>query len=97
MTIEKQTDGSTATLKLIGWLDTNSAPDLTEEINKLGPETTDLILEMDELQYISSAGLRRIAAAREKVKGELTLRNPSIEILNVICMTGFDRFVKIEP
>ena len=96
MTIEKITHGSTVELKLSGWLDTQTAPQLEAEVNALDADVTALTLDFTELEYISSAGLRQIVAAYKKMKGALTLRHVSEEIMNVISMTGLDKRMKFE-
>ena len=96
MTIEKSVQGSTVELKLIGWLDTQTAPQLEVEVNALDDSTTDLVLDCTELEYISSAGLRQIVAAFRKMDGAMTLRNVSGEIMGIIKMTGIDKRMKFE-
>ncbi|MBQ2545487.1 MAG: STAS domain-containing protein [Clostridia bacterium] len=96
MTIEKNVCENTAEIKLTGWLDTQTAPELDKEIKSLGEEITALTLDMEKLEYISSAGLRLIVAAYKKMNGALTLRNVSGEIMSVIKMTGLDKRIVIE-
>ncbi len=96
MTIEKNVCENTAEIKLTGWLDTQTAPELDEKIKSLGEEITSLTLDMEKLEYISSAGLRLIVAAYKKMNGALTLRNVSGEIMSVIKMTGLDKRIVIE-
>ncbi len=95
MTIEKNVCENTAEIKLTGWLDTQTAPELDEKIKSLGEEITSLTLDMEKLEYISSAGLRLIVAAYKKMNGALTLRNVSGEIMSVIKMTGLDKRIII--
>ena len=94
MTIEKKITENEAELKLTGWLDTQSAPMLEEALNGLGSDITGLTLDFADLEYVSSAGLRQIVAAYKKMKGALTLKNVSEEIMGVIRMTGLDRRLK---
>ena len=96
MTIEKNVCGSAAEMKLTGWLDTQTAPELDAEIGALGEDITSLTLDFEKLEYISSAGLRLIVAAYKKMNGALTLRNVSGEIMSVIKMTGLDKRITIE-
>lgn len=96
MTIEKNTEGARAEWKLSGWLDTQSAPELEAALNELAPEAEALTLDLAEVEYVSSAGLRQLVAAHKKLRGNLTLRNVSGEIRNVIRMTGLDRRLHIE-
>lgn len=96
MTIERIMKGTTLQLKLGGWLDTQSAPMFEEVINGIGEMVSTLTIDCSALEYISSAGLRQIVAAYKKMTGNLTLRNVSDEIMNVIRMTGLDRRLKFE-
>ena len=96
MTIEKNIDGSTACLKLSGWLDTQTSPQLEQEIATLGNEITSLVLDFSELEYISSAGMRQLVSAYKKMNGALKLTHVSEEILSVISMTGLDKRITIE-
>ena len=96
MTIEKNVQGTTVELKLMGWLDTQAAPTLQEEIDQLDDSVTAVVFDCAELEYISSAGLRQIVAAYKKVGGALTLRNVSDESLGIIKMTGLDKRMRFE-
>jgi anti-anti-sigma factor len=96
MTIEMKSQGTTVEMKLTGWLDTQSAPMLEEEVNALDSSVTGLILDCAGLEYLSSAGLRQLVAMYKKMNGNLTLRNVSDEIMNVIRITGLDKRMKFE-
>ena len=101
MTIEKTISGNTAELKLSGWLDTKTVPELEAALNELEPGINALVLDMEHLdmehlEYISSAGLRQIVAAYKYMKGALTICHASGEIRNVLKMTGLDKRLKIE-
>ena len=54
MIIKKTTEGSEATLFLDGWLDTQAAPELQAELEKLGENVQNLVIDMKGLEYISS-------------------------------------------
>ena len=96
MTIEKNVQGTTMEMKLDGWLDTQSSPILADAVNALDGSTTNLILDFTKLEYVSSAGLRQIVAAYKKMNGNMTLRNVSDEIMEVIRMTGLDKRIKFD-
>lgn len=97
MTIEKTVNGSDATLKIDGWMDTQSAPMLEEALGELGPEVKHLVLDLGGLEFVSSAGVRQIVAAHKQMNGELTLRNVSVEVQDVLTMSGVARKLHIEP
>lgn len=66
MTIKKTKDGAKLTIALEGKLDTKSAPQLEEIIREETDDITDLRLEMDGVQYISSAGLRVLLSVKKR-------------------------------
>ena len=58
MTITKKTQGSALTIALEGRLDTTTAPELEAELNAALDGVTELTIDMEQLLYLSSAGLR---------------------------------------
>ena len=96
MAVEKITNGTEAVLKVSGWLDTQSAPELEKAVSELDGSVGTLILDLEKLEYISSAGLRQIVAAHKKMNGKLTLKNVQPDIMNVLSMAGFDKRLHIE-
>ena len=95
MKIEIAVDGSKAVIKLEGWLDTQTAPELGEAVAGLEDSVTDIVKKKEKLEYISSAGLRQIVAIYKKAKS-LVICNVSNEIMDVFKMTGFDKRLNIQ-
>lgn len=95
MTIKKTVNQNTALLEIEGWLDTQTAPELGVVLDELYPMVTEIILDMNALEYISSAGLRQILAAHKKMNGSLTIKNVSAEVTDIFNMTGFSEFLHI--
>ena len=57
------------TVKLVGSLDTATAPDLERQLSPvLGGDLKDLVFDLAALKFISSAGLRVFANARKTLK-----------------------------
>lgn len=96
MTIVKTINGTTAELKLAGWLDTRTAPELETALSGLEENVDALVFDLAELEYISSAGLRQIVAAYKRMNGALTIRHVSGEIRSILKMTGLDKRLQIE-
>jgi len=96
MAVQKITNGSEVILKVDGWLDTQSSPELEKAVAGLDGGVEALVLDLEKLEYISSAGLRQIVAAHKKMSGKLTLRNVQPDIMNVLSMAGFDKKLHIE-
>lgn len=90
MTITKECKDNAVTLKLEGWLDTTTAPELGAEVDALD-KTGAIVLDFDKLEYISSAGLRQIVAALRKARSmdaAFSIVNVGGEIMNIFKMTG---------
>ena len=58
MTIQLLNKEGEATLTLGGRLDTTTAPEFEAVVKGLPEAITDLVIDMEQLEYISSAGLR---------------------------------------
>ena len=85
-------------LALVGRLDTMTAPELETEISAMLPTVQSLTLDMEKLDYISSAGLRvilRTQKALEKKSG-LKITHVPEAVREVFDMTGFSDFLSME-
>lgn len=98
MNIEKNRQGNELQVALEGRLDTVSAPDLDAVVkNELSGVDT-FILDLEKLQYTSSAGLRVILIAQKTMnkQGKLILKNVSEAVMEVFEMTGLSDLLTIE-
>lgn len=91
MTIKKTLENKKLTVELGGRLDTATAPKLDEELNESLNGVAELVLDMAELVYLSSAGLRSILAAQKRMnrQGSMVVRSVCPAIMEVFEMTGF--------
>ena len=98
MTIKKTEQNGALTVALEGRLDTNTAPELEAELRQSMEGVNKLILDMDRLVYISSAGLRVLLSAQKVMnrQGAMTIRNVSPEIMEIFEVTGFVDILNIE-
>ena len=98
MTIEKTKNGSSLTLTLAGRLDTTTAPELDAVVDSSLADVQGLILDMEALEYISSAGLRVILKAQKimNAKGFMKLIHVNDTIMEVFDITGFVDILTIE-
>ena len=88
-----------ANVVLSGRLDATSAPVLQEELKKLiGQKLGKLVFFAGGLEYISSAGLRVIIFAKQKIgkDTEVLLVGAQQSVLDVIKMSGLDTFLTIQ-
>jgi anti-anti-sigma factor len=84
---------------MCGRLDATNAPLLQEELKKLtGQKIAKMIFFANDLEYISSAGLRVIIFAKQKigVDSHIYLIGAQEAILNVIKMSGLDNFMTVQ-
>lgn len=98
MNIVKEQNGNTLTIKLEGRLDTNTAPQLEEELKKSLDGVDELVLDFSKLDYISSAGLRVLLSAHKVMsgKGGMKIRNVNEIVQEVFEVTGFTDILTIE-
>ena len=98
MTIEKTINGTAAALKIIGRLDTTTAPELEATIDGCISELTELVLDCTALEYVSSAGLRVILKAQKLMapKGGMKICHVNETIMEIFDITGFADILTIE-
>ena len=98
MMIEKIAAGTAVTLKIVGRLDTTTAPELEKTIDGCGLSIKELVLDCSELEYVSSAGLRVILKAQKLMNdlGTMKLTHVNEEIMEVLDITGFADILTIE-
>ena len=98
MEINKTFKDKSCKIELSGRLDTITSPQLEEVVEGLPADVEELILDLKELDYVSSAGLRVFLNAQKKMadKGKMILRNVNDEIMEVLDMTGFTQILSIE-
>jgi len=97
MTIEKKMENGKMILKISGRLDTQTAPELEKTMEDM-EDCKELILDMAELEYISSAGLRVILKAQKlmNTKGEMKLTGVNESVMEVFEITGFSDILIFE-
>lgn len=98
MTIEKNLNGAELTIKVIGRLDTVTAPQLEEEFNQSASGVEKFVLDFAELEYLSSAGLRVLLTAQKVMskQGEMIIKNVNDTVNEIFEVTGFVDILTIE-
>ena len=98
MIIEIKRAAEETIIKLVGRLDTTTAPDLDKTINQDIADVKNLVFDIKGLQYLSSAGLRVLLGAQKKMQkiGTMKVTNVCEEIMEVFEMTGFSDILTIE-
>lgn len=97
VTIEVKRNANETIVEVGGRLDTTTAPALDKTLTDDIAGTEALILDLKNLEYISSAGLRVLLGAQKKMQkaGSMKVRNVCEDILEVFEMTGFSDILTI--
>ena len=98
MTIEKKINGEATTFIVSGRLDTQTAPELENELDSILEGIKELTFDMTNLEYVSSAGLRVILKAQKAMnaQGSMKLTGVNDSIMEVFDITGFLDILTIE-
>ena len=98
MTIEKKINNDAVTLVVEGRLDTQTAPELEKALDESLSGTKELVFDMTNLEYVSSAGLRVILKAQKAMnaQGSMKLTGVNDSIMEVFDITGFLDILTIE-
>ena len=98
MEIITEKNGTALKVALVGRLDTSTAPQLEAELKNSYDAITELSLDFEKLEYISSAGLRVLLATQKKmnVQGSMKLVHVNETIMEVFDITGFTDILTIE-
>jgi len=98
MTINKNLEGSKLEIALEGRLDTMTAPSLEEEVKNSIDGIKELIFDLKDLVYVSSAGLRVLLSAQKTMnkQGSMTIKNANEEVMEIFEVTGFIDILNIE-
>ena len=98
MNINTKKEDSKLIIELEGRLDTVTSPQLDEVIQAEIDSVDAIILDLERLEYMSSAGLR-ILLSTEKVmskKGGMTVIHVNSDIMEIFEITGFSEILTIE-
>lgn len=99
MEFTKVKNNGVLTVAVRGHLDTNTAPVFESGLKGELSDITELRLDLTNLVYISSAGLRALLTLHKAMvakKGKLVLLHPNEEVMEILDMTGFSTFLNIE-
>ena len=98
MTITKQLNGDALTIALEGRLDTTTAPELEKALKESLDGMAALTLDLEKLDYISSAGLRVLLSAQKTMnkQGTMVVKNVNETIMEIFEVTGFTDILTIE-
>ena len=96
--IKTERDGDHLTVALVGKLDAVTAIDLDKFMAKELEGVKNLTIDLKDLSYIASAGLRILLKTQKRMnnQGFMFVKNIQREVRTVMDMTGFSRLRTLE-
>ena len=98
LTTNKSIENGTATFALNGWLDTTSAPQFEQDLKGSLEGVSLVVLDLKDLEYISSAGLRLVIALQKQTAdtdNKLVIRNINKVVAEVFKVSGLNKVLTI--
>lgn len=83
MEIDKSVDGTTVTIKASGKLDSIGAPEFSQATEGIAEGMTSVIMDFENVNYVSSAGLRAVLKLKMSTK-----KGTDVYIVNATGMTA---------
>lgn len=98
MEIIKEKTAEKLIVKLVGKLDTNTAPELTASLKEDLDNVKDLTFDLSDLIYVSSAGLRVILSTQKVMNKQGSMKVVDVQdiVMEVFEATGFVDILTIE-
>ncbi len=98
LSITKNIEDNKAVFMLEGRLDTNTSIELEDSIKESVEGLNELTLDIENLEYISSAGLRVLLSAQKIMskQGEMKVIHVNETIMEIFEVTGFSEILTIE-
>jgi anti-anti-sigma factor len=100
MSVQNGPDGQTVTCRPVGDLDRVTFADFVAQISSLIRPDMHLVLDLSELGFIDSSGLRALRAATRRVRrrgGHVFVQNPSSHLAKLLSLTGLDAVLQVSP
>lgn len=98
MDIQKTKNGARLTIAVAGRIDTTTAPELEAQIRQSLDGVEELYLDLAQMEYVSSAGLRVLLSLQKVMnkQGRMVVQNVGSTVMEVFEVTGFCDFLTIE-
>lgn len=99
MTIETEKKEDGILLKIQGRIDTVTSPQLQMEILNAFQKANRVVLDFEQVEYVSSAGLRALLIGEKTAlakNGKLLLTHVANVVQTVFDMTGFSKILTVE-
>lgn len=92
--------GDKLVIDFIGQLDTGTAPKTETEVNKHLEKHNQIIFNLEQTTFVSSAGLRVFLGTAKKLKassGKFVVCNANEVVQEILDISGFSQILTIKP
>lgn len=99
MNLTENRDGNNIEIVVEGRVDTTTSASLQQAILVAFQKCSQVALNVEKVDYISSAGLRALLIGQKTANskgGNMTIRNVQPAVMEVLKMSGFSTILKIE-
>ncbi len=98
MEIRKNREGDKLTIEIEGRIDAITAEDIGKSLENSLDGVKELVFDLKDLEYTSSAGLREFLGAQQimEEQGSMVIRNANETVMDIFEETGFDKILEIE-
>ena len=98
MEIRQNREGDKLTIEIEGRIDAVTAHDVGKVLEESLDGVKELIFDLKDLEYTSSAGLREFLGAQQimEEQGSMLIRNVNETVMDIFEETGFDEILEIE-
>ncbi|MBQ4482932.1 MAG: STAS domain-containing protein [Lachnospiraceae bacterium] len=99
MDIKETSEGGIIILKVSGEIDGSNVLDFEHTLKHAAERTDRLVLDLENLEYVSSAGLRAFLIIQKEMKKEdhtMTIKHVNEEVMGIFMVTGFVKLLNIE-
>lgn len=99
MEINEVSQDGTIMLSISGEIDGTNVDEFENRVSDAADRTSSLVLDLGNLEYVSSAGLRVFLTLQKKVKqrgDSVIIKNVNEEVRDIFSVTGFVKLLNIE-
>ena len=99
MNIDVSKNGTSLLMTVSGRIDPTTASEFEKAVMENLDGVQDFVLDLKDVPYTSSAGLRTLLLAQKKMmkqQGSMTLKNVQSSVLEVLKVTGYIKFLNVQ-
>ena len=101
MKVEQERSGGKLAFRIEGEINAITAPELKKELDSaFDGDVTELVFDVTDVPYISSAGLRVLLESQNAIddrEGRMEVKGVNEAIMEILKVTGFTSFLNVTP